>query len=259
MLQRTNVFPKDVSELKYASAWPEEDISLLGCVEDEIKKYNHRFRGRSERNLQIVYRCIGAAMAVYIEIYPAAFSFKQQTKEFFLLWLEKIHHAYAIEDALIPDELVIGTKEKDTGIAMLKLLHSRAGVTYEELKDGLGGITERAIQKDFVKITPSLYAGEGVPDVPFRLGGQPLLAEIELVDKNETRAKFKRFRTLNSVHPLVLQENIMQLVSNREIICYSLNYLFLVTRLISSSSKNTQKNNRHLGNQIFPGGVFASI
>ena len=100
--------------------------------------------------------------------------------------------------------------------------------TYEELKDGLGGITERAIQKDFVKITPSLYAGEGVPDVPFRLGGQPLLAEIELVDKNETRAKFKRFRTLNSVHPLVLQENIMQLVSNREIICYSLNYLFLV-------------------------------
>ena len=90
MLQRTNVFPKDVSELKYASAWPEEDISLLGCVEDEIKKYNHRFRGRSERNLQIVYRCIGAAMAVYIEIYPAAFSFKQQTKEFFLLWLEKI-------------------------------------------------------------------------------------------------------------------------------------------------------------------------
>ena len=259
MLQRTNVFPKDVSELKYASAWHEEDISLLGCVEDEIKKYNHRFRGRSERNLQIVYRCIGAAMAVYIESYPAAFSFKQQTKEFFLLWLEKIRHAYAIEDASIPDELVIGTKEKDTGIAMLKLLHSRAGVTYEELKDGLGGITERAIQKDLVKITPSLYAGEGVPDVPFRLGGQPLLAEIELVDKNETRAKFKRFRTLNSVHPLVLQENIMQLVSNREIICYSLNYLFRVTRLISSSSKNTQKNNRHLGNQIFPGGVFASI
>ena len=153
MLQRTNVFPKDVSELKYASAWHEEDISLLGCVEDEIKKYNHRFRGRSERNLQIVYRCIGAAMAVYIESYPAAFSFKQQTKEFFLLWLEKIRHAYAIEDASIPDELVIGTKEKDTGIAMLKLLHSRAGVTYEELKDGLGGITERAIQKDLVKIT----------------------------------------------------------------------------------------------------------
>lgn len=78
MLQRTNVFPKDVSELKYASAWHEEDISLLGCVEDEIKKYNHRFRGRSERNLQIVYRCIGAAMAVYIESYPAAFSFKQR-------------------------------------------------------------------------------------------------------------------------------------------------------------------------------------
>jgi len=31
------------------------------------------------------------------------------------------------------------------------------------------------------------------------------------------------------------------IVSNREIICYSLNYLFLVTRLISSTPKNTQK------------------
>ena len=214
MLRQTNVFPKDVSELKYTSPLQEDGITLLGCVELETKKYDHRFRGKSEKNLQIAYTCIGAAMAVYLESYPAVFSFKQQTKDHFLLWLKRIRHAYAIADAAEPDELTIGTKERDTGIAMLKLLHARSGVTYEEIEHSFGGnIGRRAIQKDFIKISPSLYTGEGEPDVPFRLGGQPLLADIELVNPAETRAEYKRFRTLNSVHPLVLQENIMQLAT----------------------------------------------
>lgn len=214
MLHQTNVFPKDVSELKYASPWQEEDITLLGCLKLETQKYDHRFRGKSERNLQTAYRCIAAAMVVYLESYPAVFSFKQQTKELFRNWLIKIRQAYAIADTTEPAELMIGTKERDTGIAMLRLLHARSGVTYEEIEHSFGGnIGRRAIQKDFVKISPSLYTGDGEPDVPFRLGGQPLLANIELVDPAETRAEYKRFRTLNSVHPLVLLENIMQLAT----------------------------------------------
>ena len=128
MLHQTNVFPKDVSELKYASPWQEEDITLLGCLKLETQKYDHRFRGKSERNLQTAYRCIAAAMVVYLESYPAVFSFKQQTKELFRNWLIKIRQAYAIADTTEPAELMIGTKERDTGIAMLKLLHARSGV-----------------------------------------------------------------------------------------------------------------------------------
>ena len=213
MLHQTNVFPKVISELKYTSPLQEEDITLLGCVEAETKKHDHRFRGKSEQNLQTAYGCIASAMVVYLESYPAVFSFKQQTKERFLLWLKRIRQAYAIADVTDPAELT-STKERDTGIAMLKLLHARSGVTYEEIEHSFGGnIGRRAIQKDFIKISPSLYTGEGEPDVPFRLGGQPLLAKIELVDPEETRAEHKRFRTLNSVHPLVLQENIMQLAT----------------------------------------------
>lgn len=220
MLLQTNIFPKDITELSYISTWQEEDITLLGCVEAETKKYDHRLRGKSERNLQNAYRCIAAAMVIYLESYPAVFSFKQQTKENFRLWLKKIQQSYSISNVSEPDELIVGTKERDTGIAMLKLLQARQGVTYEEIKDGLGGISERAIQKDLIKISPSLYTGEGEPDVPFRLGGQPLFADIELVDSKETRAKHKRFRTLNSVHPLVLQENIMQLATLLKALAY---------------------------------------
>lgn len=213
MLVQTNIFPKDISEIRYTSRWQEEPITLLGCVEEETKKCDHRFRGKSERNLQIAYKCIAAAMVVYLESYPAVFSFKQQTREYFEIWLDKIKQIYNIADATIPEELKLGTQDRDAGIAMLKLLHAREGVTYEEMKNGLGRLSPRSIQKDLIKISPSLYKGNGEPDVPFRLGGQPLLAEIELINPNEYSASKKRFRTLNSVHPLVLQENIMQLAT----------------------------------------------
>ena len=152
-------------------------------------------------------------MVAYLESYSAVFSFKQQTKEYFVTWLEKIKHLYNIAEATIPDELKSGTQERDAGIAMLKMLHAREGITYEEMKNELGRMSLRSIHKDLIKISPSLYKGDGKPDVPFRLGGQPLVAEIEQINPEEYHADKKRFRTLNSVHPLVLQENIMQLAT----------------------------------------------
>lgn len=212
MLQTTNVFPKDISELSYASTWEEENISLLRCVETETKK-NHRLRGKSIDNLQIAYDCIASAMVVYLDGYPAVYSFKQQVKKSFLEWLSNIQELYDIGDNTASEALNTGKSERDTGVAMLKLLHDREGITYDEIKDGLGEISYRAIQKDLIKLSPSLYKGNGTPDVPFRLGGQPLIAKVEQMNPNENRAKFKRFRTLNSIHPLVLQENIVQIAT----------------------------------------------
>lgn len=213
MLQQTNVFSKAVSELKYRDNQGNEEISLVACVESKTKKHNHRFRGKSGQNLLLAYNCIAQAMVAYLESYSAVFSFKQQTREYFVAWLKKIGQVYGIADAIIPDELEIGTQERDAGIAMLKLLHAREGITYEEMKNGLGRKSLRSIHKDLIKISPSLHKGEGEPDVPFRLGGQPLVAEIELINPDEYSASKKRFRTRNSVHPLVLQENIMQLAT----------------------------------------------
>ena len=98
MLQETNVFPKAVSELKYSCRWEAEEISLLGCVEKQTRKQNHRFRGKSERNIMLAYKCIADAMVLYLESYSAVFSFKQQTKEKFVAWLKKIQQLYGLAD-----------------------------------------------------------------------------------------------------------------------------------------------------------------
>lgn len=216
MLQTTNIFSKKVSEIRYANNQHEE-VCLLDLVEKEINRYNHRLRGKTEHNLQCAYDAIAKAMPKYIDNgYSAPFSFKQRTKGNFAAWLKRIGESYTVSNAYIPEELT--ADEEDTGIAMLKLLHAREGVTYEEIADELG-IGERAIQKDLVKLSPSLYSGDKKPYPPFRLGGQPLLAEIELIQQGKSASE-KRFRTMNSVHPLVLQENIMQLGTILGALCH---------------------------------------
>lgn len=218
MLNKTNVFRKDVAEIKYTNTMQEE-ISLLSCVKNKASKYGTKFCNKNEASFQLAYNCIVWAMSVYLESYPAVFSFKQQVKVKFNNWLNLIRIEYKIKDESAAEEIKVTKAEKDTGIAMLKLLHSRKGVTYGELQKDLG-ITDRAVQKDLVKISPSLYTGPDTPYEPLRLGGQPLLAEISLVDKSERRAEKKRFRTTNTVHPLVLQENIMQLGTLLKALCH---------------------------------------
>lgn len=208
MLQSTNIFDTDVAEIKYSSNRLKK-VSLVGLIECKTQRYNHQLSRRTDTDLHRAFSVIAAAMLEYLEEYPATFSFKQQTKMNFKLWLEKILDQYDIQDTQIPDEFK--KNETDTGIALLKLLHAREGRTYEDLRLELG-IGDRAIQKDLNKLSPSLYAGPQKPDVPFRLGGQPLLANIELVSPTDV-AKEKHFYTPDTVHPLVLQENIMQLAT----------------------------------------------
>lgn len=221
MLRATNPFSKDVSELRYSLRGQEDDTryNLLDLVETEIKKYNHRHKGKSEENLKRVYDAISKAMVKYVENYPVTFSFKQQTKRNFKGWLKKLGEACEIEDPPIPE--IFEVKEADTGIALLKLLHSRAGVSYEDIGNAMG-FTQRAIQKDLIKLCPSMYSGPttAASYVPFKIGGQPIVADISLVDSNVERADEKRFFTRNTIHPLVLQENIVQLASLLKALCY---------------------------------------
>lgn len=212
MLNKTNVFQKELPEIRYT--YMQEEISLLSCVKKETSKYGNKFCERSESNLQLAYECVVLAMVFYLEDYPAAFSFKQQTRDLFKIWAKRIEDEYSIKKDDTSDDVLKGlnqaSSEKDTGVAMLKVLHSRKGVTYKDIEDNLG-IGLRSIQKSLVKITPSLYDGPKTAYSPFRLGGQPLCAKITLVDEDEH--KEKRFITKNTVHPLVLQENLPQLAT----------------------------------------------
>lgn len=214
MLETTNIYSKTVSEIKYTSnsfdGEERKKVYLLDLLKIETAKYNHRLRGRSESNLHNAYASIARALVEYISDYPVKFSIKAKVKKSFEIWLNKIASQYEITNSFIPEELDV--KENDTGVALLKMLHAREGVSYDDINNELD-IGPRAIQKDLVKLSPSLYNGNSSSDEPyvaFHLGGQPLHAEIKLVAETQV-AKEKRFYTPNSVSPIILQENIMQL------------------------------------------------
>ena len=96
MLSNTNVFNQALQEIKYTKPGHEE-ISLLSFLNDNTSRYGSRFCQRTENNLQIAYECIVSAMIVYLEDFPSTFSFKQQTREIFREWVDKIQKEYSIK------------------------------------------------------------------------------------------------------------------------------------------------------------------
>ena len=222
MLNVTNVFDSDLSEIKYTIRESGEavEISLLTLVKEEAQKDGrYKYRGKSKENLQRTYDCIADALVLFLENYSTAYSYKQRVKAQFKEWLETIGSKFDIDNNFIPESLVPG--EADLGIRILKLLHSRNGVTYDDFIRELGLKSERSAQKYLVKLSPSLYTGTAnePPYPPFYLGGHPLYAEIENIgDKYE--AKKKRFISRNTIHPLVLQQNIMQLATMLKSLCH---------------------------------------
>lgn len=92
--------------------------------------------------------------------------------------------------------------ETDKCIEMLKLLQEREGISKEGLHAALG-VSEKTIQKDLRAISPSL----GKSDYELKIGGNPVHAAIKEKRLSDNR---KLFFTPNTVHPLVLLPNIMQ-------------------------------------------------
>ena len=88
MLNTTNVFSKDVSELRYINKDGKKQ-SLIALVKDQASQYSYKYRGKSEQNIQKAFDVVASAMTEYLESYPAPFSFKQRTRANFKRWLEK--------------------------------------------------------------------------------------------------------------------------------------------------------------------------
>ena len=212
MLTSTNVFRKPIADIGYGNK--DDKTYLIDIVNELLSNHRSGYRNRSLSNYQIIYNTIARAMIAYLSSYPASFSFKQQTKKQFSLWLEKIEKKYAINDVKVPEELDAENDKSDTGIVMLKALHSRKGITKEKLRCELGDISARAVQKNLRKISPSLYEGNSADIeetyMPFYIGGQPIHAKIRVRVKDEDKEKKKYYDTPNTVHPIILQENLMQ-------------------------------------------------
>ena len=215
MLAETNVYPRSPDEILY-QAPSGAKYSLPELIWSELfnrkKEMGRKGRKRTVTDYnEICFDAIGNAMAAYIEHYPAPVSFKKRTRERFVKWLEVIRLKYGIScEKLIPEQLNTEEGENDTVVGLLLSLQSRRGVTKKELKDRLG-IGPRAILKDLCKLDPALRKGGAeIPDkvAPFYLGGQPVRAKIQ--GRKYKGEREKRYRTENSIHPLILQENLFQ-------------------------------------------------
>lgn len=219
MLQNTNIYRKDVTEIKFTNS-QQDIVSLVELVKIEATLAQCNRRGRTEENLQRAFNAIAQAMIAYLSTYTATFSFKRRTTIKFSEWLDKIYDLYDIHDKSAGNELKVNRADIDIGVAMLKALHPRQGATIKELEEQLD-ITDRAVQKDLVKLDPKLYErgkkekkGKG-PYTAFRIGGQPLTADI----RYDTTEIPRRFYLRNTIHPLVLQENIMELATLLKALC----------------------------------------
>lgn len=214
MLAETNVYSRPPEQLVYHDHRGEE-IALLELVRSHPVISSRRMSRDKRSGVKInnakCYQAIAEAMVKYADSYPAPASFKKRMRANFVRWLEAIRSKYEFpEQPEIPWGLYPEDGEKDTVVGMLQSLQSRRGVTKEELQVRLG-IGPRAILKDLCKLDPTLRedgAEEQETPVPFYIGGQPVRAEIRSRKYAGDRKKY--YRTENSVHPLILQENLFQ-------------------------------------------------
>lgn len=216
MLERTNVFQKPADSFLYHLG-PDHEVSLLSLIKSHPGIGNRRMssdqRLGGRKNNEVCYKAISDALISYVKSYPAPSSYKSRLRDKFVLWLEAIRKEYHLskERCSVPEELYPAEGEKDTVVMLLKSLQARGGITKKELKDNLG-ISSRAILKDMCKLDPSLgktdpYTSQSDTQ-PFYLGGQRVTAKIRAVKKPGSREH--SYMTVNTVHPLILQENLMQ-------------------------------------------------
>ena len=205
MLSETNIYDKPVSDIGFGK--DDKRVSLI-----EILKHNIT---NSPTTLDIsdafIYSFIEEAMEEYLSQYPAPYSFKKRVKTKFGCWLKDIKTKYSL--LCCEDPEWVNPSAHDVGISMLKAMHSREGVTKEELVNELNCDHPRTVQKYLRRISEDLFEGESTKyiedqHVPFYIGDQPIRSKIKIIKKKSDRKRY--YYTPNTIHPIILQENLMQ-------------------------------------------------
>lgn len=227
MLNTTNPYPKAVHEFyySYVQAKHREYISFENILKRKLqgKKRSVRSEGALEKDYSVCYSAIRDTMIEYFENYkPQSFAFQQETKSRFAKWLKMMEKKYGIPEEKLPRELDVNRNDQDTAIVMLKELHDRNGKTVRDIAEKMN-ISARAVQKDLKKLDPRLnQESEETELMPaFRIGGQPIHTNISV--KKPYEGNINRYYTVNTVHPLVLLENQMQIGTLLQALAHSYN------------------------------------
>ena len=214
ILKKTNPYKTEIEKIYYHSSDSHEYgivYSLCDMLRQQIAEALTRTDGgiTDIADLQICFYAIGRSLSKYADAYPSSAAFKLKMRETFIKWMEKISDVYRITGQAIPESLYRSEGERDMLISMIKALHKRNGVTKKELRDILG-IHPRSIMKNLSRLDPDMSESnpESENHQPYTLGGQTVRVKVQSRKKDNKREW--TYRTENTLHPIVLLENIMQ-------------------------------------------------
>lgn len=205
MLEETNPFKCDVDQLVYevSEGQHKEEYKLLKILKELIggHKKSVKREGSEQADLSFCLKYISEAFYKYYENFNSySYAHKNLVKQQLYNWQEDIKRKFNINNVELIKELEPGRDDLDKSIALIKLLHDRDGISVTTMSEKLD-ISTRAVQKGLKKLS-----GEGDENVLVHIGGQPV--QIKLDIKDDTRPPL--YKTENTLHPLVLQENLMQ-------------------------------------------------
>ena len=180
-------------------------VSLKVLIEDQLGKTI----SAEEPDMGVICE----AMGQYISSFPAPATYKQVLWEKMKLWLERIADDLGQQEEY---EMFLEDFEPpvsdDPIIHVIKALHNRDGITREDIARELCE-SERNAKNILNRLDASLTDGHRGNIV--RIAGQEVSVCIESEDRVDTRrgdtpVRKRYFHTPNTVNPIFLQENIMQ-------------------------------------------------
>ena len=207
MLETTNVFAHPVENLRFKADGEEESLMEILKRKTTGEAAVLRCQSSHEKQKKDAFMAIYYSLEEYAEEYPGLFAVREWFRKKFFRWLKKIKEKYQIPVEEAEFTFDSADAGRDTAVAMLKLLQEPDGLTKEELAAKLG-ISERAVLKNLSRIDHSLGDSRESEEY-LRIGGQLVQAKIR-VFHNGTGERSRRYRTVNTVHPIILQENLMQ-------------------------------------------------
>ena len=185
----------------------------ISVVFEEARK---ELASSSDRAVSVktLYSCVREGISKYFKEYPVQPVFKQRLHERVIAWIKKIEEVYCIQNEKEEYEDFPNPIQKDNGIELIKLLHSREGITKKAISEKLS-VSTKTVQTDLRRLDSSLCEEESQKAVPpFRLGGHEMRVEIkckegQVTTKNGVYSAPAYF-TPNTLHPLVMQLNVTQ-------------------------------------------------
>jgi len=205
VLHSTNVF----SERKFHAIYAGSNYSLQKSI--ELSQQFFEYYDADQMDAELL-KVIIDGMVDYVENLPASVGYRADLWKRFIQWIERIASEFHLEKEAA--EILKGYDticQLNPVIELVKGLHNRNGVTKAELSDQLH-VSEKSIQTMLRQLDSDLGEGKATKECnAFYVAGQQVKAKVSYLEENDGRGHIKRrFRTTNSVHPIFLQENIMQ-------------------------------------------------